>query len=315
MIGPLAAAPTTGALLGRRWRLADLGAGEELRDHELARRWAWQPAPTRSTGERVYIRSQGEIIRERPWPDTEPYVPMTGELDGPRLPRSEGQHIFSCGGTGAGKTTSALRIVAARTLADRSAVLAIDQKGDEQAERTLRDIAAAADVPFILIDPRAPDTDRWQPISGDVGEVVAQGRRADQGQRGVLLGHAPALPGRRRPGARARRLLAAVAAVPDRLLPAAPLPADPRALLRRRGAAPPRGRGGRLDLLAGRPQGGRRRRGPPAGRDGRSVATGARAAGSPRPASTSRSASRARSSSVPSCCGAPTSTTCPRRRR
>ena len=174
IIGPLAAAPTTGALLGRRWRLADLGAGEDLRDHELARRWAWQPAPARRTGERVYIRSQGEIIRERPWPDAEPYVPMTGELNGPRLPRSEGQHIFSCGGTGAGKTTSALRIVAARTLADRSAVLAIDQKGDEQAERTLRDIAAAAEVPFILIDPRAPDTDRWQPISGEVGDVVAR---------------------------------------------------------------------------------------------------------------------------------------------
>lgn len=69
VIGPLAAAPSTGALLGRRWRLADLGAGEELRDHELARRWAWQPAPDRPVGERVYIRSQGEIIRERRWPE------------------------------------------------------------------------------------------------------------------------------------------------------------------------------------------------------------------------------------------------------
>lgn len=53
-------------------------------------------------------------------------------------------------------------------------MLAIDQKGDEQAERTLRDIAAVADVPFILIDPRAQDTDRWQPISGEVGDVVAR---------------------------------------------------------------------------------------------------------------------------------------------
>jgi hypothetical protein len=171
---PATALPVTGALVGRRWRLADLGAGEELRDHELARRWIWQPSPRRQPGERVYIRSQGEIVRERPWPEHEPYVPMTSELDGPRLPRSEGQHIFSCGGTGAGKTTSALRVIAARSLADRSAVLAVDQKGDEQAEQTLRDIAAAANVPFILIDPRAPDTDRWQPISGEVGEVVAR---------------------------------------------------------------------------------------------------------------------------------------------
>ena len=174
VLAPLAAGPATGALLGRRWRLADLGAGEELRDHELSRRWFWQPAPKRRPGERVYIRSQGEIVRTRPWPEHEPYVPMTGEEHGPRLPRNEGQHIFSCGGTGAGKTTSALRVVAARALGDHSAVLAIDQKGDEQAEEMLRDIAASAGRTFILIDPRAPDTDRWQPISGAVGEIVAR---------------------------------------------------------------------------------------------------------------------------------------------
>ena len=133
VLAPLTAAPVTGAMVGRRWRLSDLGAGEELRDHELARRWLWQPSPVRQTGERVYIRSQGEIVHERRWPEQEPFVPMTVALDGPRLPRGEGQHVFSCGGTGAGKTTSALRILAARSLADRSAILAIDQKGDEQA--------------------------------------------------------------------------------------------------------------------------------------------------------------------------------------
>jgi hypothetical protein len=171
---PLAAGPATAALMGRRWRLADLGAGEELRDHELARRWFWQPAPKRRPGERVYIRSQGEIVQTRPWPQHEPFVPMTADLAGPRLPRGEGQHIFSCGGTGTGKTTSALRVIAARALADGSAVLAIDQKGDKQAEQMLRQIAAARGRTFVLIDPRAKETDRWQPISGDVGEVVAR---------------------------------------------------------------------------------------------------------------------------------------------
>jgi hypothetical protein len=67
-----------------------------------------------------------------------------------------------------------LRVVAARALADRSAVFAIDQKGDEQAEGMLREIAAAAGRAFILIDPRAKNTDRWQPISGEVGDVVAR---------------------------------------------------------------------------------------------------------------------------------------------
>ena len=174
VLAPLAAGPTAGALFARRWRLADLGAGEELREHELSRRWIWQPGPPRPHGERVYIRSQGEIVHTRPWPEHEPYVPMTGEPDAPRLPRSEGEHIFSCGGTGTGKTTTALRVVAARALHDHSAVLAIDQKGDEQAEQMLRDIAARGGRTFILIDPRSPDTDRWQPISGDVGEIVAR---------------------------------------------------------------------------------------------------------------------------------------------
>jgi hypothetical protein len=57
---PVGAPWVVGAVTGRRWRLADLGAGEELRNHELARRWIWQPAPERASGERKYLRSQGE---------------------------------------------------------------------------------------------------------------------------------------------------------------------------------------------------------------------------------------------------------------
>ena len=74
LVAPLTAAPTTDALIGRRWRLSDLGAGDELRDHEMRRRWIWQPAPKRQLGERVYIRSQGEIVHERAWPAHEPCV-------------------------------------------------------------------------------------------------------------------------------------------------------------------------------------------------------------------------------------------------
>ena len=49
----IVAAPVTSlclsaALCGRRWRLADLGAGEELRVARAGeRRWVWQPAPVR----------------------------------------------------------------------------------------------------------------------------------------------------------------------------------------------------------------------------------------------------------------------------
>ena len=80
-----------GALYGRRLRLADLGAGEELRSFEQSRRWAWQPPPARRAGERIYLRSQGELVHKRPWPAGVPYAPMSRvDHDGLRLPLGEG---------------------------------------------------------------------------------------------------------------------------------------------------------------------------------------------------------------------------------
>jgi TraM recognition site of TraD and TraG/Type IV secretion-system coupling protein DNA-binding domain len=172
---PVSAALLAGSIVGRRWRLSDLGAGEELRQHELARRWAWEPAPVRRPGERKYIRSQGEIVHEQPWPSDVEFVPMTSRGGrGPRLPLGEGQHVFECGGTGTGKTTTARRLLAARTLAHAAAALLIDQKGDPEDEEQLRRIAAAAHRPFILFDPRGADTDRWQPLWGAPADVAAR---------------------------------------------------------------------------------------------------------------------------------------------
>jgi hypothetical protein len=172
---PACAPLLAGAAAGRRWRLADLGAGEELRQHELARRWIWQPRPERRPGERLYIRSQGEIVPEQAWPTDVEYVPMTAQEDrGARLPLGEGQQIFVCGGTGTGKTTPARRLLAARTLAHGAAALLIDQKGDPEDEQQLRRIAAAAHRPFILFDPRDEHTDRWQPLWGAPADVAAR---------------------------------------------------------------------------------------------------------------------------------------------
>jgi TraM recognition site of TraD and TraG len=123
----------------------------------------------------VHIVTQGQIIRERPWPAGEPYVPMTTHEDGPRVPRRSGRHIFTAGATGSGKTTSALRAAAARVVKDHAALFFVDQKGDPPAEAFLRQLAAAAGVPFILFDPRAPDSDHWQPLWGQrPAEVVAR---------------------------------------------------------------------------------------------------------------------------------------------
>jgi len=110
---PLVSPWVAGAVVGARWRSSDLGAGEELRNHELGRRWIWQPAPEDRGGERLYLRSQGELVRERPWPRSLAYVSMTAmEEEGPRLPLGAGQHVVLFGATGAGKTTTARRLIA-----------------------------------------------------------------------------------------------------------------------------------------------------------------------------------------------------------
>jgi Type IV secretion-system coupling protein DNA-binding domain len=163
------------ALYGRRLRLADLGAGEELRSFEQARRWAWQPRPVRRPGERVYLRSQGELVHERPWPEIVPYAPMSQlDHDGLRLPLGDGQHIFACGATGSGKTTTMRRVLAARTLTQNAALLILDQKGDEEDVEQMSWLAAAAEVPFVLIDPLDPESDRYQPLWRTPAQVAAR---------------------------------------------------------------------------------------------------------------------------------------------
>jgi len=172
---PVSAPVLAGAAVGRRWRSADLGAGEELRNHELSRRWIWEPAPTRPAGERVYLRGQGELVHERPWPTGVRYVSMTAAWeDGPRLPLGDGQHIVLFGATGAGKTTTARRVIAARTLAQHAALLVLDQKGDQEDVAQMQLLAAKAGVPFLLFDSQDPQTDRWQPLWGTPDGVAAR---------------------------------------------------------------------------------------------------------------------------------------------
>jgi hypothetical protein len=175
VLAPLTAPLLAASLTGRRWRLADLGAGEELRHHELERRWIWQPAPQRADGERVRLLGQGELVRERPWPEGLPYVAMSKEGErAPRVALGAGQHVMLLGATGSGKTTTARRIIAARTLTQHAAVLVLDQKGDPQDIEQMRRLAGAADVPFILFDSQDPDTDRWAPLWGSPDSVTAR---------------------------------------------------------------------------------------------------------------------------------------------
>jgi hypothetical protein len=183
LAGPTAAAATMGAATARRWRLAALGAGGELREFELERRSVLRAVTPRALrerrarvarGERTYIATQGELVRQRPWPADEPFVPMSADGRG-RLPRRAGRHLLIVGATGAGKTVSARRWLLARILADGVGVLATDPKGDRGLERDLRAAARVADRPFVLFDPRDPATDRWNPLwSDDTGAVVSR---------------------------------------------------------------------------------------------------------------------------------------------
>ena len=132
-------------------------------------------APHRAEGERKYLRSQGELVHERAWPAGIDYVSMSADGQrGPRLPIGAGQHVVAFGATGAGKTTTARRLIAARTLAQKAALLVLDQKGDEEDVDEMRRLAAAAEVPFILFDSQDPGTDRWQPLWGSPDGVAAR---------------------------------------------------------------------------------------------------------------------------------------------
>src|SRR3954452_19106172 len=180
---PLVSASLSAAAVARRLRLAALGAGGELREFERARQSLWAilgpqgraaSAARRERGERTRIVGQGELVRERGWPQGEPFMPMSADGRG-RVPRREGRHLLIVGATGAGKTVSARRWLLARILGDGIAALVTDPKGDVGLERDLRAAARLVRRPFVIFDPRDAGTQRWNPLwSEDTGAVVSR---------------------------------------------------------------------------------------------------------------------------------------------
>ena len=66
------------------------------------------------------------------------------------------------------------RVLAARTLTQEAALLILEQKGDQEDVEQVSRLAVAAAVPFVLIDPQDPLSDRYQPLRGTPGQVAAR---------------------------------------------------------------------------------------------------------------------------------------------
>ena len=85
----------------------------------------------------------------------------SGCISGPRASWRTGDH-------------GRCRVLAARTLTQNAALLILDQKGDEEDVQQMSRLAAAAEVPFVLIDPQDPCSDRYQPLWGTPAQVAAR---------------------------------------------------------------------------------------------------------------------------------------------
>jgi type IV secretory pathway VirB4 component len=71
-------------------------------------------------------------LPDDPDPEGVEHVSMTaGGSSSPRLPIGAGRHVVLFGATGAGKTTTARRLITARTLDQHAALFVLDQKGDD----------------------------------------------------------------------------------------------------------------------------------------------------------------------------------------
>ena len=99
------------------------------------------------------------------------YVPMSGiDHDGLRLPLGDGQHIFACGATGSGKTTTMRRVLAARTITQKAALLILDQKGDQEDVEQMSRLAGAAGR---AVRPDRSAGPRQRPLPAAMGNASA----------------------------------------------------------------------------------------------------------------------------------------------
>ena len=187
------------------------------------------PRPQRAEGERKYLRSQGEIVHERPWPQSVEYVSMSAarrarpavadrRRPARRRVRRDRRRQDDDG-------AAADRRAHARAEGGAAGARSEGRRGRRRADAPARCRRRRAVRPVRLPGPR----DRsLAAVVGQPGRGRRASGRADQAVRALLLRRAAPAPRHRLQGAARRRPLAAVGAVPGRRLPAGPLPVDRR---------------------------------------------------------------------------------------
>ncbi|HMS71414.1 MAG TPA: type IV secretion system DNA-binding domain-containing protein [Baekduia sp.] len=172
MLGlPLVAAGVLGGRAAFGFRRRALGAGGELRQHELnrtsARAWLSERRDGRSVATK--IGPGGELQTEREIRGPHIALDAAGEL---KVATGPGRHVCVCGQTGSGKTRTVEALLAHRIRSGAGAVV-IDPKPDDELAEFLAGAAKAVGRPFYLIDPRHPDGVPYQPLADKDASTAA----------------------------------------------------------------------------------------------------------------------------------------------
>lgn len=169
MLGlPLVCAGVLGARAAFGFRRRALGAGGELRQHELnrigLRSWLGDRRP-----DGVRIGPGGELQSDRQVRGPHITLDTEGQL---KVATGPGRHVCVCGQTGSGKTRTVEALLAHRIRAGAGAVV-IDPKPDDELAEFLAGAAQAVGRPFYIVDPRHPDGVPYQPLADKDASTAA----------------------------------------------------------------------------------------------------------------------------------------------
>jgi hypothetical protein len=178
---PLLFATVMAAMQGRRFRGSALGAAGELRQYEQARVGLRAFLAQRSTraadhasGNREYIATQGQLVRERALTIPTVALDAAGKL---LVAAGRGLHIFIVGRTGRGKTRTMERIMYHRAVSQGTGLLVLDGKPDLELPGFLARVAEETGRPFYVVSRKSGVA--YNPLAGkdpsEAAEIAVAG--------------------------------------------------------------------------------------------------------------------------------------------